>query len=219
MYQPPHFRLEDRDELFAVIRDNPLGILVSAGAGGLMANPLPFLLARNEAGADVLRVHLARANPQWQALRDGAEALVIFQGGEHYVTPAWYQTKKETGKVVPTWNYVHVQVRGRVSVHDDPAFIGAQIAALTDEHEGRRAEPWAVTDAPEAFIAAQMRGIVGVEIAIDAVAGKYKLSQNRQEADFEGVIAGLAAEDDASGPAMSGFTRERAGKLRPGGRS
>lgn len=214
MYQPQHFRLEDRSELLAVIRDNPLGLLVSAGAGGLMANPLPFLLTRTEAGEDVLRVHLARPNPQWKALQEGAEALVIFQGSEHYVTPSWYQTKRETGKVVPTWNYVHVQVRGRVAVHDDAGFIASQIAELTAEHEGTRAEPWAVSDAPEAFVAAQMRGIVGVEIAIDEITGKFKLSQNRPEADFEGVIAGLAAEPDTSGPAMAGFTREKTGKIR-----
>jgi transcriptional regulator len=214
MYEPLHFKIEDRDELFAILRANPLGVLISSGAGGLQANPIPFIVAKDVDGRDVLRAHLARPNPQWRELAGGAEVLVVFQGGEHYVTPSWYQTKRETGKVVPTWNYVHIQVRGRASVHDDAAFVGAQITALTEQHEGERAEPWAVSDAPAPFIAAQMRGIVGIEIAIDEITGKFKLSQNRQEADFAGVIDGLAAEKDASGPAMSAFIAGKRGKLK-----
>jgi len=179
----------------------------------LMANPIPFIVAKDTGGNDVLRAHLARLNPQWRALAGSAEALVVFQGGDHYVTPSWYATKRETGKVVPTWNYVHIQVRGRASVHDDAGFIREQIDALTDQQEGTRAEPWAVDDAPEPFVAAQMRGIVGIEIAIEAIAGKYKLSQNRQMPDREGVVGGLAAEPDAGGPAMAAFIREKTGGI------
>lgn len=213
MYEPQHFKIEDRDELFAVIRANPLGLLISGGAGGVMANPIPFIVEKDAEGRDVLRAHLARPNPQWRALAEGAEALVVFQGGDHYVTPSWYATKRETGKVVPTWNYVHIQVRGRASVHDNAAFIREQIEALTGQQEGARAAPWAVDDAPEPFIAAQMRGIVGIEIAIESIAGKFKLSQNRQMSDREGVVEGLAAEPDASGPAMAAFIREKTGGL------
>ena len=215
MYEPLHFKIEDREELFAILRANPLGILISSGAGGLQANPIPFVVSQDAEGRDVLRAHLARPNPQWRALAEGAEVLVVFQGGEHYVTPSWYQTKRETGKVVPTWNYVHIQVRGRASVHDNAVFVADQIDHLTAQQEGPRAAPWAVSDAPEPFIAAQMRGIVGIEIAIDEIAGKFKLSQNRQEADFAGVIEGLAAETDAAGPAMAGFIADRRGKLKP----
>jgi transcriptional regulator len=211
MYEPPHFKVEDRETLFAVIRAHPLATLITNGPGGLMANPIPFLLTKNAAGEDVLRAHLARPNPQWRELA-GGEALVVFQGGEHYVTPGWYATKRETGKVVPTWNYVHIQVRGRATVEDHAGFVRPQIEALTDQQEAARAEPWAVSDAPEAFIAAQMRGIVGVEIAIDSIAGKFKLSQNRQEVDRGGVAAGLAAEADVTGPALA-EAMQRFGKL------
>lgn len=213
MYEPQHFRIEDREELFAILRANPLGILISSGAGGLQANTIPFIVSKDADGRDVLRAHLARPNPQWRALAEGAEALVVFQGGDHYVTPSWYATKRETGKVVPTWNYVHIQVRGRASVHDDAGFIAAQIDALTDQQEGARVDPWAVNDAPEPFIAAQMRGIVGIEIAIESIAGKFKLSQNRQMPDREGVVEGLAAEPDAGGPAMAAFIREKTGGI------
>lgn len=215
MYEPQHFRIEDRDELFAILRANPLGLLISGGEGGLMANPIPFVVTKGVEGNDVLRAHLARPNPQWRALAEAAEVLVVFQGGDHYITPSWYATKRESGKVVPTWNYVHIQVRGRASVHDDADFVAAQIALLTDQQEQSRAEPWAVDDAPAPFIAAQMRGIVGIEIAIEAITGKFKLSQNRQMPDREGVVAGLAAEPDAGGPAMAAFIRGKAGSLLP----
>lgn len=215
MYEPSHFKIEDREELFAVLRAHPLGILISSGTDGVIANPVPFVLAKDAEGRDMLRAHLARPNPQWRAIGEGAEVLIIFQGGEHYVTPAWYPAKREHGKVVPTWNYVHIQVRGRARVQDDAAFIANQIDQLTSQQEGSRAAPWAVSDAPDAFIAAQMRGIVGIEIAIDEIAGKFKLSQNRQEADFAGVIDGLAAETDVTGPAMAQFIAGKRGKLKP----
>lgn len=215
MYEPPHFRIEDREAAFAVIRRHPLGILISGGACGLIANPVPFTLAKSGEGEDVLRAHLARPNGQWKALAEAPEALVVFQGVEHYVTPSWYETKRETGKVVPTWNYVHVQVKGRATIHEDPAFLADQIAALTDQHEGVRAEPWAVADAPDAFIQAQMRGIVGIEIAIETLTAKFKLSQNRNAADRAGVSAGLESEKDASGPEMAGLIAEMFGKPVP----
>jgi transcriptional regulator len=215
MYEPQHFRIEDRAELLAIIRAHPLGLLISAGADGLQANPVPFTLARDEAGNDLLRAHLARPNPQWRALIAAPDVLVAFQASGHYVTPSWYATKRETGKVVPTWHYVHVQVRGRASIHEDTGFLAAQIAALTAEHEAKRALPWSVGDAPEPYIKAQMRGIIGIEIAIEAITGKFKLSQNRPEADLAGVIAGLAAEPDAEGPAMAAFIRDRRARHKP----
>lgn len=201
MYQPPHFRVEDREALFQVIRANPLAMLVTAGAGGLMANPIPFVLA-GEPGQEKLRAHLARANPQWREIEAGAEPLVIFQSVEHYVSPGWYPTKRETGKVVPTWNYIVVQVRGAGRVDASEGYLSQQIEQITAEHEGYRAEPWRVTDAPDAFIAAQMKGIIGIEIEIREIAGKFKLSQNRNAADQQGVHDGLSAEPDPDAAAM-----------------
>lgn len=214
MYEPRHFKIEDRDELFAVIRAHPLGLLITTGAEGIEANPVPFTLAKSAEGKDLLTCHLARANAQWKAIGEGAEALVVFQGTNHYVTPEWYPAKKEHGKVVPTWNYVHVQLRGIARVRDDVDFVRMQIEALTSEHEAARAAPWKVADAPENFIAAQMRGIVGIEIEITHLTGKFKLSQNRSAEDFAGVAAGLAAEPDVSGPVMAGFIAEKSDLIR-----
>ncbi len=215
MYEPAHFKIEDREELLAVIRANALGLLISQGEDGIIANPIPFVLARDRAGGDLLRAHLARANPQWKAIAERPDVLVVFQGTDHYVTPSWYAAKREHGKVVPTWNYVHVQVRGVAVIHDDPAFVRPQIEALTAAHEAGRVEPWAVDDAPERFVEAQMRGIVGLEIPISTISGKFKLSQNRSADDYMGVQAGLAGESDAAGPAMAEFIRQKRGTILP----
>ncbi|WP_284178750.1 FMN-binding negative transcriptional regulator [Rhabdaerophilum sp. SD176] len=212
MYQPPHFRIEDRAEMLALIRAHPLGILVSGGEGGLMANPIPFLVQERPDGTASLLAHLARPNPQWRALAEAPEALVVFQGHEHYITPSWYASKREHGKVVPTWNYMMVQVRGKAIIQDDRGFLMDQISALTAQEEGARPQPWEVTDAPEPFIEAQMRGIVGIEIPIREISGKYKLSQNRQAADHDGVVSGLAGEKGPAGPAMAETMRRHSGK-------
>jgi len=198
MYQPPHFR-EDRLEIqHALIRAHPLGLLVTCGKTGLIANPIPFILDEAASPYGTLRAHLSRANPQWRDFDPGAEALVVFQGTETYITPSWYETKREHGKVVPTWNYAIVQAYGRMQVVEDPAWLLKQITAMTSAQEAARQEPWAVSDAPSDFLAAQMKGIVGVEIEITRIEGKWKVSQNRSEADRRGVAAGLrdlGAED------------------------
>jgi len=193
MYVPPAYRESRADVLHALVRAHPLGTLVTAGAAGLTANLIPFDLVET-AGGTVLRAHLARANPQCEDLRAGAETLVIFQGPEAYVTPSWYAAKAEHGRVVPTWNYAVVQVRGRPQVFDAPDWLAAQVGRLTEGHEAGRAHPWAVSDAPEAFIAGQLRAIVGLEIPIERIEGKWKMSQNRSEADRSGVAEGLRAE-------------------------
>lgn len=198
MYQPPHFR-EDRLEVqHGLIRAHPLALLVTAGPGGLMANPLPFVLDPAAGERGTLRCHLARANPQWRELKAIDECLVVFQGADSYITPAWYPTKRETGKVVPTWNYATVHCWGRPIVHDDPEWLRRQVGTLTDQLEAPRSEPWRVSDAPEPFVAAQLRGIIGVDIPIARIEGKWKVSQNRVDADRAGVVAGLGAE---GGPA------------------
>ena len=191
MYQPPHFR-EDRVEVqHDLIRAHPLGLLITAGPSGLIANPVPFLIDSDASTHGTLRVHLARGNPQWHELRAVDQCLVVFQGPQEYVTPSWYATKHETGKVVPTWNYVTVHAWGRPQIIEDAAWLRRQLDDLTLLKEGRRPQPWAVGDAPESFVAAQMKGIVGVEIPIDRIEGKWKLSQNRPEKDRAGVVIGL----------------------------
>ena len=195
MYLPPAFAEEDAAVLADLVAAAPLGLLITAGPGGAMANPVPFELVRTEAEL-VLRAHLARANPQLADLAAAPQVLVVFQPGDAYVSPDWYASKPEHGRVVPTWNYVMVQLRGTARLIEDEAFLRAQIGALTERQEAGRANPWAVEDAPERFIAAQLRGIVGLEIAVETMQGKLKLSQNRSAADRAGVRAGLIAEGE-----------------------
>ena len=210
MYQQPHFR-EDRIEVqHDLIRAHPLGLIFTAGPGGLTANAIPFLLAAGASGFGTLQGHLARANPQWQELAAVEECLVVFQGPQEYVTPSWYATKRETGKVVPTWNYVTVHAWGRPRVIEDASWLRRQIDDLTRSREGARRAPWNVADAPEAFVAAQMNGIVGVEISVSRSEGKWKVSQNRPEADRIGVVAGLR-EGGTAGEAMAALVAERGG--------
>ncbi len=196
MYQPPHFREEDLATQHALIRAHPLALLVTATEEGPTANLLPFLLVERPGTRGLLQVHMARANGQWKEIAAGAPVLVVFQGADAYVTPSWYATKRETGKVVPTWNYAMVQVRGTARVIEDPEWLRAQIAALTGTHEAARPEPWQVTDAPEPYVAAQIRGIVGVEIDISEISGKWKVSQNRPVADFPTLVHGLTDSGD-----------------------
>ena len=200
MYEPPLHRQPDRAAMHALIRAHPLGLLITSGPQGLLANAVPFLLEPERGEFGTLLVHVARANPQWRDLETAEEALVVFQGPQHYVSPSWYETKRETHKVVPTWNYLIVQARGRPRVTDDAPWLRAQIEALTNKQEAGRAAPWKVADAPDDFIAMQMRAIVGVEIEIADLRGKWKASQNRNAADRAGVVAGLSADggEDAS---------------------
>ncbi len=208
MYQPPHFR-EDRLEVqHDLIRAHPLGLVVTAGPGGLMANAIPFLVDPGSSEKGTLRGHFARANPQWRELAAVAECLVVFQGPQAYITPSWYATKRATGKVVPTWHYVTVHVWGRPTVFDEASWLRRQIDDLTRSRETARAAPWHVSDAPEDFIAAQANGIVGVEIAIARIEGKWKVSQNRPIEDREGVVAGLR-EAGERGDLMARLVAER----------
>jgi transcriptional regulator len=199
MYQPPHFRQERLEVQHELIRSHPLGMLVTLGSAGLVANPLPFWLDASASSLGTLRAHLSRANTQWRDFDSTREALVIFQSVEAYVTPSWYETKRETGKVVPTWNYAVVQAYGAMKIVDDPAWLMRQITEMTQGQEARQTEPWSVDDAPASFVAAQLKGIVGVEIEITRIEGKWKVSQNRAEADRRGVAEGLrTSEDDAA---------------------
>lgn len=195
MYQPPHFREERLEVLHALIRAHPLGTLVTLAASGLIANAIPFLVDA-EPSPGVLRAHLARANSQWQDFDAAVGALVIFQGAESYITPSWYPTKAATGKVVPTWNYVVVHAYGPLRVVQDRDWLANQIGALTRLQESARPNPWKVGDAPAPFVEAQIKGIVGIEIPLTRIEGKWKVSQNRPEADRRGVAEGLALAGD-----------------------
>ncbi len=207
MYQPPHFRDDTRTAQHGLIRTYPLGLLITGGADGLIANLIPLLL--DETGAHgTLRAHLARANPQWQALAEAQDCLVVFQGPQGYVTPDWYASKREHGRVVPTWNYATVHVWGRARVIEDADWLRRQIVDLTALREAPRAAPWAVNDAPAPFVAAQMRAIVGIEIPISRIEGKWKMSQNRSEADRAGVIAGMRADGET---VLADMVAERSG--------
>lgn len=197
MYTPPAFRIDDRAEIHAMMRACRLATFVTATAGGLLATPLPLILAPEEGECGVLYGHLARANPQWQTEAVG-EAMVLFNGPDAYVTPSWYETKRETGKVVPTWNYQAVHAYGPAEFFEDPARLLDAVTRLTDLHENTQAQPWAVGDAPPAFVQAQLRGIVGLRIPISRLEGKRKMSQNRPLADRIGVAGGLAASERAS---------------------
>jgi transcriptional regulator len=202
MYQPPHHR-EDRLEVqHSLIESHSLGLLVSMGADGLLANSIPFLLQRTIGPFGTLQAHMARGNDQWRNI-DGQKILTVFQGPQAYVSPSFYATKRETGKVVPTWNYAMVQARGVARLRPDPAWLQTQIEALTKRHEGNRVPSWAVGDAPRTYIESQLRGIVGIEIEIETIEGKWKVSQNRPEADRRGVAEGLAQDN----PAMSELVR------------
>jgi transcriptional regulator len=197
MYNPTHFREERLSELHGLMLEHPLALLVSHGAEGLVASPVPFLLYPDEGERGTLRAHVARANPHWKALAAATECLVVFQGEQGYVTPSWYATKRTTHKVVPTWNYATVHAWGAPTVHDDPAWLSRQLHDLTTLQEKARPRPWAVGDAPPEFVAMQMRAIVGIEIPVARLEGKWKMSQNRDEADRQGVVDGLR---DAADP-------------------
>ncbi|GIK88574.1 MAG: transcriptional regulator [Betaproteobacteria bacterium] len=191
MYAPSSFRVKDEAELGAMIARLRFATLVVNGPDGPVAAHLPMIA---EAGrADVLLGHVARANPIVKLLRVGPAALACFVGPDAYVTPAWYASKREHGKVVPTWNYVAVQARGTIEPVDDAAGLRAIVAALTEAMEAGRPEPWAVEDAPPDYLAGMLKAIFGFRLRVTALVGSAKLSQNRPEADREGVVAGLAA--------------------------
>ncbi len=202
MYVPPAFREDDLAAQHGAMREARLANLVTATAEGLLATPLPLYLAPEEGPYGTLYGHLARANPQWRLPATG-DAMALFMGPDAYVSPAWYASKQEHQKVVPTWNYVAIHAYGAAEFFDDAERLLEVVTRLTDLHERPRAEPWAVSDAPAGFIQAQLRGIVGLRLPIARIIGKRKMSQNRSEADRRGVAAGLAESERPSDRAAS----------------
>lgn len=196
MYIPSSFRESSIEQLHDLIVKHPLGLLVTHGDNGLEASPIPFLLYADEGKYGKLRAHLAKANPHWKSLAEHTECLVVFQGPDGYVTPSWYPSKAETHKVVPTWNYATVQVWGHAAVIEDAAWLRRQLDDLTGCQEKLRPQPWSVSDAPSDYITTQMKAIIGIEISINRIDGKWKMSQNKDDADREGVIAGMRSDTD-----------------------
>lgn len=190
MYNPTHFKMEESDTL-SLLQTMSLATLVSLGQGGLLSTPLPLLLDRTDGGIRLIG-HVARANPHWKSFDPAVPSLAIFQGGDGYVTPAWYAEKQKTGKVVPTWNYVTIHAHGRLEVVEDTVGLLNIVSRLTDRYEGERQQPWQVSDAPADYIAAMLRGIVGVVLHVERLEGKAKLSQNKDEADRAAIRAGMA---------------------------
>ena len=207
MYIPAHFR-PDATAVRELLDHPGAADLITSTRHGLLATMLPLLYDAPGSGALVgehgaLVGHVARNNQQWREPVVG-EALVIVRGPDAYVTPSWYATKREHGRVVPTWNYVTAHIYGRLIIHDDAAWVEALVRRLTVHHEAKRAEPWSVDDAPAPYIAGQLRAIVGIEVAIDRIEAKFKLSQNRSTADMDGVRAGL---DEAGQPEVAAAMR------------
>lgn len=200
MYIPAHFEETQIEILHQLIRNHPLGTLVTLSSDGLNANHIPLELDLEPTPFGTLRGHVARANPVWRDFNQDVEALVIFQGANSYITPSWYATKKETGKVVPTWNYAVVHAYGSLKIIDDTAWLRGLVERLTTQHEAAKAAPWKVSDAPENYIEPLLRAIVGIEILITKISGKWKVSQNQPQANRTGVIEGLReiADDNAS---------------------
>jgi transcriptional regulator len=208
MYVPADFKESRLPVLHALMSAYPLATLVAVAAGGIVANHIPLLFDAVGEPAR-LRGHVARANPLWKQVADGAEVLAIFHGPEHYISPRWYPSKREHGQVVPTWNYAVVHARGALTWHHDAAWLRGLLEALTSSQESRFAEPWHVSDAPPEYLRKMLGAIVGFDIAVRDLTGKWKASQNRSDADVQGVIAGLAALDDAPARAMQALVEER----------
>jgi transcriptional regulator len=209
MYLPSHFEESRVEVLHRLMREHPLGTLVTLGNGGLNANHIPFELDPDPAPFGTLRAHVARANPVWRELSGSVEPLVVFQGAHHYVTPSWYPTKRETGKVVPTFNYLVVHAYGRAQAIEDAVWLRALVGRLTDRFEGNRETPWKVEDAPADFIAAQLKAIVGIEVPVARLIGKWKASQNRPAADSAGVVEGLRQIAGEGARTMAAVVQER----------
>ena len=209
MYQPAHQRFAtDAAALLTELAPHVPATLVTLGPDGLRASILPMLFDPEDGPHGTLRGHLARGNPQWRDFEPGVDALAIFDGPDAYVTPSWYEEKRLTGKVVPTWNYVTVQAHGSLTLRHEPEWLVEHVRRLVERHEAARAEPWSVDDAPDGYIEGQARAIVGLELRISRLEGKRKLSQNRSAEDFTGVRDALATGSPAERAVSAEMRRE-----------
>jgi len=205
MYLPSHFEQHDPEALAGLMREHPLATLVSSGADGLTADHVPL---EYDADRRLLHGHVARANPLWRNA-DAQPVLAIFRGADAYVTPSWYPSKAATHKVVPTWNYAVVHAHGTLHAVDSAPWLHQLVTRLTQRHEHDRAAPWAVSDAPDDYVQQMLRAIVGIEIRLTRLVGKWKVSQNRTAADREAVAAGLVAEPGDAAARMASLVRDK----------
>lgn len=203
MYCPAHFAESSHETMHALMRAHPLATLVTLGKEGLCADHLPLTLELPDSGPALLRGHIARANPTWKTASADVEALAIFRGPDAYISPNWYPTKHEHGKAVPTWNYITVHARGPLRLIESPDWLRQHVEELTRQQERAFATPWAVTDAPADYIDQMLRAIVGVEMAITSLEGKWKVSQNQPQGNRAGAACGLRELDSADAAAMA----------------
>lgn len=209
MYIPPYHAETELATLQGLIDAHPLGAWVTLGAGALAANHIPFILDRSRGEFGTLRGHVSRANSVWRELPGEIDSLVIFQGPQAYITPSWYPSKQLDGRVVPTWDYVVVHAHGRPRAIEDPQWIAQLLIDLTDHNEAKQALPWQVADAPADFIAKLARAVVGIEIPLSRLEGRWKLSQDEAMPDRIGSAAGLAAMGDTSSAALARLIKEK----------
>jgi transcriptional regulator len=193
MYTPAHFAVTDPAALHRIIREHPLGILVTPSPDGLDANHIPFEFDPTVGAHGLLSAHVARANPVWQQCAGGADVLIVFRGNEHYISPNWYPSKHEMHRQVPTWNYEVVHAHGRLTVRDDDKFVRGVVARLTRTHEAQEPKPWKMGDSAPDYIDGMVRAIVGIEVLVTRLEGKSKLSQNREPRDVQGAADSLRA--------------------------
>ena len=203
MYVPAHFEEKRNEVMHGLIREQGLGTLVTLSADGLNANHIPFEIDAGEGEYGILRAHVARNNPVWRDFSRDVDAMVVFQGAQAYITPSWYETKKENGKVVPTYNYMVVHAYGEIKAIEDAAWLRKFVGRLTDRHEAGRAAPWSVDDAPQDYIEKLLGAIVGIEIPVKRLVGKWKTSQNQPAVNRAGVVAGLREEGGENAIAMA----------------
>jgi transcriptional regulator len=206
LYIPQHFEEKRPDVLARAIRDIQFALLVTAVDGKYLASHLPMVL-KQTAGAFTLEAHVARANEHWKALTGKPASLAVFQGPQTYVSPSFYETKRQHGKVVPTWNYVVVHAHGPLQTVEEEDWLLAHLGDLVAANEGRREQPWAIADAPAEFIHGMTRAIVGLRLTVDRLEGKWKMIQNRSEADRLGTLAGLSASADPQDRAVAAIMR------------
>lgn len=209
MYLPPHFDEQRVEVLHQLIRERPLAALVTLDSDGLNANHIPFELDPEPAPFGTLRGHVARANPMWRNFSPEVEGLVIFNGPQTYITPSWYPSKNDTGEVVPTYNYIVVHAYGPMKIIHDREWLRSLVTRLTTRFEADRAAPWHVSDAPVEFIEKQLGAIVGIEIPMTKLIGKWKVSQNRPAVDREGVVSGLGESADADSLAIAHWVKDK----------
>ena len=207
MYLPKHFKQADRTQLAGLMAAHPLATLVTRQGEGFSADHVPLVYDATHGEHGLLRGHVARANPLWREAA-GSEVLVVFSGPQAYISPSWYPSKAATGKVVPTWNYAVVHARGSLRAIEDAPWLHNFVSALTQRHEGPRAQPWQVGDAPADYVQQMLRAIVGIEIPLTSLVGKWKVTQNRSEADRLGVVAGLVSEAGNDAAAMADLVRK-----------